>query len=188
MEQNNENKDKKETKIISMNSAMQNLKNMVAMNKTKTTTIESTEEKVKEEKIIKETPPADEVVNELAPKILEENVLSEEEDIKKTKKYAWLAYILFFIPLCINSKSPFVRLHATEGLDVFIIDIVATALILVGQLVKFSGIYSIIGMIATLVGIGIFILTTISKIFQIVQVCRGKKTQTPWLWKMRFIN
>jgi len=206
---NNENKDEK---VVSMNSAMQNLKNIMAKSKAVTTTIveepkttapiatHDSKENIAEDKgdeaetvdssaIARLRAAAeDNQVNELAPKILEEEIVSEEEDIKRTKKYAWLAYILFFIPLCINAKSPFVRLHANEGLDVFIIDMFDTICVLVGQLVKFTGLSAIFGMIATLLGIGIFFLTTITKIFQIVQVCRGKKTQTPWLWKARFIK
>ena len=99
-----------------------------------------------------------------------------------------MAYILFFIPLCINKKSQFVRLHANEGLDVFIIDIVASIAMICGKFIKFSATTAIFGHLLFLLGIGLFALTSITKIFQIIQVLRGKKNQTPWLWKTRFIK
>ncbi|MBE5735715.1 MAG: hypothetical protein E7361_04685 [Clostridiales bacterium] len=220
MDKNSNNQDKQK-KIVSMNSAMQNLKSMVAKNKTTsseqpTATIvynkptskidedmqklsqdistkeivteieESTESVKKEAKSIEEKPAKTVDNSEFAPKILDDT--NEYDDIKKTKKYAWLAYILFFIPLLINRKSKFVRLHANEGLEIFIFDLLATALILTNTLITFSAISSIIGIICKLFGVGLFILTGITKIFQIIQVIRGKATQTPWLWKSRMIK
>ena len=126
--------------------------------------------------------------NELNPKILEENTVTNDDDIKANKKFAWLAYILFFIPLCINKKSEFNRFHANEGLDVFIIDVISVISLLCGKFINFTPAQKIIGHILILVAIALLILTTITKIFQIIQVCRGKKTQTPWLWKTRIIK
>ena len=127
--------------------------------------------------------------NELDPNFEDINeVLSEEDDARHNKRFAWLAYILFFIPLLINKKSPFVRLHANEGLDVFIIDMFATALTVCGKVIPFSATWSIIGDLMFLAGLGLFALTTVTKIFQIVRVLMGKKNQTPWLWKTRIIK
>ena len=163
-------------------------------NNTKTTTIDSVE--IKEAKAVsRENSSAiakihaianNNTNSELVPQILEED--KEYDDIKKSKKYAWLAYILFFIPLLVNRKSKFVRLHANEGLEIFIFDLLATALILTDALIEFNGLHSIFGIICKLAGIGLFILTGITKIFQIVQVIRGKATQTPWFWKARMIK
>jgi len=140
-------------------------------------------------KTTKQETPVDEPVETTikSAKVVE---MSEEEieDVKQNKKIAWLAYILFFIPLCINKKSPFVRLHANEGLDVFVIDVVASILMICGKFIKFSTTAAIFGHLMFLFGIGLFALTSITKIFQIIQVLRGKKNQTPWLWKTRIIK
>ncbi len=126
--------------------------------------------------------------SELKPKILQQAPLSDEEDAKQNKKFTWLAYILFFIPLCINSESAFVRLHVNEGLEVFLIDIFAIAMLLCGTLIKWGQSVAIIGYLLILASIGLLILTTVTKIFQIVQVARGKKNQTPWFFKWRMIK
>lgn len=172
--------EEKEQKVSSIDSAIKRLQTL------------SQEVSVEKEEELKEEPKTNENYypqpNDLEPEILKEEILSEEEDAKKNKKIAWLAYILFFIPLMINKKSQFVRLHANEGLDVFIIDIFATILVVCGKFIPFTKSLAIVGHLLFLVGLGLFALTTITKIFQIIRVALGKKNQTPWLWKTRFIK
>lgn len=184
--------DKKiEKKVVSMNSAMENLKGIIAKNNE--VAKRSTKKPIGEEYSLNDTKKKVNVEYDLTqeqlstPNIAEE-IKKEQEDIASTKKYAWLAYILFFIPLCINHRSDFVRLHANEGLDVFFIDVFASICLICGLVIKYPANLAIIGYLLIIMSIGLFILTTITKIFQIIQVCRGKKNQTPWLWKTRFIK
>lgn len=112
-----------------------------------------------------------------------------DADIQKNKKWAWTAYILFFIPLLIDNKSNYMRLHANEGLDTNLIDLGALLLLLLGTQLKSSLIFWQTAFISMFfMGIGLLFMTTVTKIFMIVQSIRGKKKQTPWLWKARIIK
>lgn len=111
------------------------------------------------------------------------------EDAKQTKNIAWLAYLLFFIPLLINSKSPFVRHHANEGLEINIFDVLGLTLLLVGALVDTtnSAVNGLL-LIFVLIGTGLLVLTTITKIYMIVTTLQCKKTNTPWMWNLTIIK
>ena len=110
-------------------------------------------------------------------------------DIKKNRKWAWTGYILFFIPLLIDRDSEFMRLHANEGLDTNIIDVLAALLLILGKNLTSSLIlWKSIFLSMFFMGVGLLFLTTVTKIFMIVQSARGKKKQTPWLWKTRLIR
>lgn len=110
-------------------------------------------------------------------------------DIKKGKKVAWLAYILFFLPLLFAGKNPFVKFHANEGLEINIIDALGVGLILTGYMVKTTNTalsFVLLGSLA--LGIILIILTTITKIMMIIFSLCGKSVQTPWLWKAQIIK
>ena len=189
----------KEKQILSMESAIARLQGLTKHTSTEdnekpitkaTITAKEQKEDASIENKTKTTKQID-IDYQLAPNDLDtefDEVLSEEDDARFNKRFTWLAYILFFIPLLINRKSPFVRLHANEGLDVFIIDVIASAFMICGKFIPFSAKLAIIGHLLFLTGIGLFALTTITKIFQIVRVLLGKKNQTPWLWKTRIIK
>ena len=108
-----------------------------------------------------------------------------DDDAKKARSYAWLAYILFFIPLFINRKNSFVKFHANEGLEINIIDIIGLVLILVGSLVKPT---SIITILLVIIGCGLLTLTLITKIIMIIHSIRGKRKQTPWFFNITIID
>lgn len=108
-----------------------------------------------------------------------------DEDAKQARGYAWLAYILFFIPLFINRKNSFVRFHANEGLEVNIIDLIGLTLTLVGALIKPA---SLITILLVVLGIGLLSLTLITKIIMIIHSIRGKRKQSPWFFKLTIID
>lgn len=111
------------------------------------------------------------------------------EDIRESKKYAWLAYILFFIPLLINRENAYVRHNANEGLEMNICDLLAGILILLNAVLDIDSIIgSFLLLIGSIVGIGILILTTITKIYMIFAVLCGKRANTPWFWSIRMIR
>lgn len=111
------------------------------------------------------------------------------EDAKKNRKWAWTAYILFFIPLLINKESKFMRLHANEGLDVNIIDVVAAILMIIGKVIAGTTILGkSILMACFFLGLGLIFMTTITKIVMIICSALGHDHQTPWLWTTRLIK
>ncbi len=111
------------------------------------------------------------------------------EDAMQNKNIAWLAYLLFFIPLLINSKSPFVRHHANEGLEVNVFDVIGLTLLLVGSLVNttVATVHALM-IIFVIVGAGLLVLTLITKIYMIVTTLQGKESNTPWMWNLKIIK
>ena len=112
-----------------------------------------------------------------------------QSDIKSGRKVAWLAYILFFIPLMFAGKNPFVRFHANEGLEINIIDLLGAGLIVAGYFVKVENqILQWVLVVGLALGIVLIALTTLTKFFMIILALCGKAVQTPWLWKTRIIK
>lgn len=111
------------------------------------------------------------------------------EDAKQTKHFAWLSYLLFFIPLLINKDSAFVRHNANEGLEINIFDALGIVLLCVGACVETTNATAhLFLIICTIVGLGLLVLTVITKIYMIVVSSRGKKVDTPWMWNIKIIK
>ena len=140
---------------------------------------------------IAETPaePIKEVATEPATEKTTKPKFVPSEDAMQTKNIAWLAYILFFIPLLINKNSAFVRHHANEGLEINIFDFLGLTLLLVGALVDstVAGVQALM-LIFVIAGAGLLVLTLITKIYMIVTTLQGKETNTPWFWDIRIIK
>ena len=113
----------------------------------------------------------------------------DKMEIREAKSYAWLAYILFFLPMLINKKNRFVRVHANEGLDLNIMELLGTILILpyfvLSDLTGTLATVTFIGVLAGIVILGMCALTIIPMI-----LCSmfGLQFQIPWLWKKRLIK
>lgn len=118
-----------------------------------------------------------------------EKIALDKSEIKAGRGVAWLAYILFFLPLLFKRHNRFVRLHANEGLELNIIEILGVALILPFLLVKNAvGTMHLIITICAIAGFVLLtacILTIIPMIF--CSLC-GLQFQIPWLWKKRMIH
>ena len=111
------------------------------------------------------------------------------EDAKATKNIAWLAYILFFIPLLINRTSPFVRHNANEGLEINIFDAIASVLLILGAVLPIQAQWvHLLTILFTVAGIGLFLLTTVTKIYMITYAAQGIERSTPFLWSLRIIK
>lgn len=129
------------------------------------------------------------VTKETALKTKDVKPFVPTEDAVANRKYAWWAYILFFIPLLLNSNSAFVRHHANEGLEINIFDFVGLTLLLIGALVNATATFwHGVMIIFVLVGAGLLILTTVTKIYMIYSTLKGKETSTPWMWNLRIIK
>lgn len=113
----------------------------------------------------------------------------DKMEIKEAKAFAWTAYILFFLPLLINRQNRFVRIHANEGLELNIIEILSAILIVPYFIITTAeGLTHTIlfgMMLAGIILLGMCILTIIPMI--ILAMC-GYQFQTPWLWKKRMIK
>lgn len=121
-----------------------------------------------------------------------ENIKLDKMEIIAGKKIAWTAYILFFIPLLFKGKNRFVRLHANEGLELNIMELLGV--LLVGQYFLLPNWINVAGTIATVSIIGAIIgavllgACVITIIPMIINAILGRQVQNPWLWKRRMIH
>ena len=111
------------------------------------------------------------------------------QDAKETKKFAWLAYILFFIPLLINRHSAYVKHSCNEGLEINFVDLIGIVFIACGAFIdkvnmSLGGV--LIGLLIT--GIILLVMTTVTKIFMIAATLKGKYVKTPWFWDIEIIR
>lgn len=113
----------------------------------------------------------------------------DKMEIKEAKGYAWLGYLLFFLPLLINRKNRFARIHANEGLELNIMEILGVLLILPYFLLKnVPEIWVTVEFVAVLVGVVLLGMCALTIIPMMICAMCGLQFQTPWLWKKRIIK
>ena len=117
----------------------------------------------------------------------------DKMEIMAGKKIAWMAYILFFIPLLLKKNNRFVRIHANEGLELNIMEVISV--LLIGQYFALPSLMTnvdsslhTVSLILCLLGAGLIVACAISVIGMIIASLLGKHCQTPWLWKGRIIK
>lgn len=107
---------------------------------------------------------------------------SSSADAGKGKGVAWLAYILFFIPLLLNGKNSFVRHHANEGLCINIFDAIGIGLYFAGDKLTHDNAWiNFALMVAMVSGAVIVALTTITKLVMILMSFAGKEPKNPFI-------
>lgn len=113
----------------------------------------------------------------------------DKMEIREAKGYAWMAYILFFIPLLFNRKNRFVRVHANEGLELNILEILGALLVLPYFLLpEATGIMANISFYCVIAGFIILGMCALTIIPMILCAMFGLQFQIPWLWKKRIIK
>ncbi|MBE5757882.1 MAG: hypothetical protein E7345_03010 [Clostridiales bacterium] len=113
----------------------------------------------------------------------------DKMEIRQGKGIAWMAYILFFIPLLMKKTNRFVRLHANEGLELNIMELLAVILMAPYFLMKTAtGTLLTVITIASLVGFVLLVACALTIIPMILGAMFGKTFQNPWLWKKRIIK
>lgn len=112
---------------------------------------------------------------------------STPEQIAEGKKIAWLAYILFFIPLLINKQNTYIRFHANEGLEIDLFMIFSIVLYVVGNML-FNQYNDTIYLLLKLVGIVLLFVVLLSKLLMLFISLLGKEVQTPWFGKLKIIK
>lgn len=113
----------------------------------------------------------------------------DKMEIKEGKGIAWLAYLLFFIPLFFKRNNRFVRHHANEGLELNIMEILGVALILpYFLLTNLSQTLQLVVIILALCGVVIIGMCILTIPFMMLFSLCGLQFQNPWLWKKRIIK
>lgn len=122
-----------------------------------------------------------------------EKIKLDKMEVISGRKIAWMAYILFFIPLLFKKNNRFVRIHANEGLELNIVELFSA--ICVGQYFLLPKIMKDMGNTATylsilfvIIGAGLVLACAVTIVIKIITSWFGNYTQTPWLWKRRMIK
>ena len=110
------------------------------------------------------------------------------EDTKSGRGVAWLAYILFFIPLLFKGNNTFVRHHANEGLELNIMEIVAAGLILPYFLIESTtATMTYVLMAMAFGGLLLAICLVIAMLMSMIFAMCGLTSNLPFFWGFRFI-
>lgn len=107
-----------------------------------------------------------------------QNQIFSPEDIEKNKVIAFLAYIIFFIPLIAAPDSKFARYHANQGLVLLIFSV---ALYVVGTITSFI----FIGFIIMFLG---WILILVLVIMGIINALNGQAKPLPIIGKFTILK
>ncbi len=113
----------------------------------------------------------------------------DKVEIREGKSIGWLAYILFFIPLLFKRNNRFVRMHANEGLELNIMELVGVLLIVPYFVVtQTSDTVQMVITVCALLGLVLLTACVLSILPMIIVALFGKTFQIPWLWKKRIIK
>jgi len=113
----------------------------------------------------------------------------DREEIREGRGIAWLAYILFFIPLLFKRNNRFVRLHANEGLELNIMEIVSAILIAPYFLLSnLTGTLHTVILALALCGLIILGACALTIVPMMLSSLFGVQFQIPWLWRKRIIK
>lgn len=113
----------------------------------------------------------------------------DRDEVRSGRGIAWMAYILFFLPLIFKGKNRFVRIHANEGLDLNIAEIIGGLLVLPFFLVSNpTGILEIVIYVAGILGLIVLCACALTIIPMMLLSLCGAQFQIPWLLKKRIIK
>jgi hypothetical protein len=125
-------------------------------------------------------------------KRLKEKIKLDKMEVISGRGIAWMAYILFFIPLLFKRKNRFVRIHANEGLDLNIVEIISALLIgqyyLLPNWVTLEGMGITASLFGCMIGAGIAAACALTIVIRIICSLAGNYSQIHWLWKQRIIK
>jgi len=131
-------------------------------------------------------------IKKISGRRAKEKIELDKMEVMAGRKVAWMAYILFFLPLLFKRKNRFVRIHANEGLDLNIMEIFGGLLIgqffLLPTLMTIEGMWLTISLIACMVGAGIVCACALTILIMIIRSIAGNYAQIGWLWKKRLIK
>ena len=118
-----------------------------------------------------------------------ETISLDKMEIREGRGVAWMAYILFFIPLLFRRDNRYVRLAANNGLRLNLIEILGGILFSLQFFVKNAGDkVQIYITCASVAGLAILGACAIMILPMIIYTMFGGQFNMPWLWKKRMIK
>lgn len=108
----------------------------------------------------------------------------DKKDIEENKAMAALSYILAPVPYFIENKSKWVRYHAIEGMNLFIIFIILSLIVsVINSLILWP-----FGFLKTILRTALNVFGAIFAIIGIVNVCNGEAKELPLINKFKIIK
>ena len=118
-----------------------------------------------------------------------ETISLDKMEIREGRGVAWMAFILFFIPLLFRRNNRYVRLAANNGLRLNLIEILGGALFALQFFIKdVSDKAQIYITCCSIAGLAILGACAIMILPMIIYTMCGGQFNMPWLWKKRMIN
>ena len=104
--------------------------------------------------------------------MIDETYRFDPNDINATKSLAWLSYlwVLFLIPMLVNTNSPYTKFHVNQGIVLLILTIIANVVCVVLNFIPAIG-----TLIAGLVQLSLVALIVVG----IINVAQGKAKRLP---------
>lgn len=105
-----------------------------------------------------------------------------KEDIEKTKSIAMWAYVLFFLPLVVDSckDSKFARFHANQGLLLLIANVAGNIVV--------SILGGFLGFLSSILSFGWWAVIMVFMVKSIMSANKGEANELPKIGKYRIIK
>lgn len=102
-----------------------------------------------------------------------------QNDMSNDKLLAIVAYIIFFVPLLVGTKSPFVRFHTNQGTILFIASVGVAIASIILAMVPFFG---------WIVGFAAHVTVFILWIMGIIHAAKGEMEELPLIGGFKIIS
>lgn len=108
----------------------------------------------------------------------------DKKDIEENKAMAAFAYIIPPVPYFVETKSKWVRYHAIQGMNLFIIFIILS----LGVSILNSLVLWILPFLKVILRTALYTFIVIFALIGIVNVCNGEAKELPFINKFKFIK
>lgn len=128
----------------------------------------------------------EEKAKELINDVADDSASFSKEEIEKGKGLSIISYIgaLALIPYFVEKENKYVKYHAKQGLNLFILEMIASiAIYFIGRIIgwRLSFITSILETVANICAFALSIIG-------IINVCNGKAKELPILNKIKIVK
>lgn len=136
------------------------------------------------EEFIEKTEELKDKTEEVLKNIKDNSKKFDKKDIEENKAMAAFAYIIPPVPYFVETKSKWVRYHAIQGMNLFIIFIILS----LGVSILNSLVLWIFPFLKVILRTALYTFIVIFALIGIVNVCNGEAKELPFINKFKFIK
>lgn len=118
---------------------------------------------------------------EQAKEIAIDEVIDNTQDLPQSRSYAWIAYIIFFVPYIISPNDEFVSLHTHNAIRLLVLDAISLFMVVMGiafgQVVNLF--FTIISLALIIGGVVMLSASLVAKVYLIYKSINGKYQEVP---------